>query len=165
MLTIGLLGRLGGVGARQTRWLLSDEVWSSLFALAALAAKLLDMQNKGDILDEDVFISTHICPDAPLQRLPIRFLFGLSGRNVPGKQRRGFSELDAILSVDTTKGNLVINTRGFAISPAGAKGRIYFKTPLRSLLELMASQQEKAPYVPAGNSGYHPIRKRRSPSE
>ncbi|MGO0807435.1 DUF1177 family protein, partial [Clostridioides difficile] len=29
------------------------------------AAKLLDMQRKGDILDGDVVISTHICPDAP----------------------------------------------------------------------------------------------------
>lgn len=34
-----------------------------------LAAKILDMQNKGDTLEGDVFISTHVCPDAPTQPL------------------------------------------------------------------------------------------------
>ena len=62
--TIGLLGRLGGIGARPERiGFVSDG--DGALAAVALAAKLLDMQNKGDVLDGDVFISTHICPNAP----------------------------------------------------------------------------------------------------
>ena len=62
--TIGLLGRLGGIGARPERIGFVSDGDGALCAVA-LAAKLLDMQNKGDYLDGDVFISTHICPDAP----------------------------------------------------------------------------------------------------
>ena len=43
-------------------------------AAVALAAKLLDMQNKGDYLDGDVFISTHICPQRSDSSAMIRFL-------------------------------------------------------------------------------------------
>ena len=62
--TIGLLGRLGGIGARPERIGFVSDGDGALCAVA-LAAKLLDMQNKGDYLDGDVFISTHICPHAP----------------------------------------------------------------------------------------------------
>ena len=44
-------------------------------------------------------------------------------------------ELDAILSVDTTKGNRVINTRGFAISPTVKEG--YILRTSEDLLDLM----------------------------
>ena len=45
--TIGLLGRLGGIGARPERIGFVSDGDGALCAVA-LAAKLLDMQNKGD---------------------------------------------------------------------------------------------------------------------
>ena len=71
--TIGLLGRLGGLGARPERIGYVSDGDGALVAIA-LAAKLLDMQNKGDFLEGDVFISTHI--------------YGITCRNGTGKCRR-----------------------------------------------------------------------------
>lgn len=59
---MGILGRLGGLGARPERIGFVSDGDGALIALA-VAAKLLDMQKKGDYLDGDVVISTHICPD------------------------------------------------------------------------------------------------------
>lgn len=44
-------------------------------------------------------------------------------------------ELDAVLSVDTTKGNRVINHNGFAISPTVKEG--YILRTSEDLLDLM----------------------------
>ena len=72
--TIGLLGRLGGLGARPERIGYVSDGDGALVAIA-LAAKLLSMQNKGDLLDGDVMISTHICPDAPTApHIPVPFM-------------------------------------------------------------------------------------------
>ena len=71
-------------------------------------------------------------------------------------------ELDAILSVDTTKGNRVINTRGFAISPTVKEG--YILRTSEDLLDLMQITTGRLPYVfplttqditPYGNDIYH----------
>lgn len=64
--TLGVLGRLGGVGARPERIGMVSDADGAVVALA-VAAKLLDMQKKGDFLHGDVIISTHICPNAPTQ--------------------------------------------------------------------------------------------------
>ena len=62
--TVPTLGILGRLGARPE---MIGYVSDGDGALAALAivAKLLDMKKKGDVLPGDIFISTHICPDAP----------------------------------------------------------------------------------------------------
>ena len=59
--TIGLLGRLGAIGARPE---MIGYVSDGDGALAALtvASKILDMQKKGDFLEGDVFISISRCP-------------------------------------------------------------------------------------------------------
>ena len=57
--TLGILGRLGGLGARPERIGFVSDGDGALVALA-VGAKLLDMQKKGDILEGDVFISTHV---------------------------------------------------------------------------------------------------------
>ncbi|MDK2968754.1 DUF1177 family protein, partial [Lacrimispora sp.] len=72
--TIGLLGRLGGLGARPERIGFVSDGDGALIAIS-LAAKILDMQNKGDFLEGDVFISTHVCPDAPTrEHHPVPFM-------------------------------------------------------------------------------------------
>lgn len=70
--TIGLLGRLGGIGARPEMIGFVSDGDGALCALA-VAAKLLDMQTKGDYLEGDVFVSTQICPTLrllPTSRFP-----------------------------------------------------------------------------------------------
>lgn len=159
--TIGLLGRLGGIGARPERiGFVSDG--DGALAAVALAAKLLDMQNKGDMLEGDVFISTHICPDAPTApHDPVPFMGSPVEMSQVNKEEVS-PERDAILSVDTTKGNRVINTRGFAISPTVKEG--YILRISEDLLDLMQITTGRLPYVfplatqditPYGNDVHH----------
>ena len=159
--TIGLLGRLGGLGARPERIGFVSDGDGALVALA-VAAKLLDMQNKGDILEGDVFVSTHICPDAPTKpHSPVPFMD--SPVDMAQVNREEVSpELDAILSVDTTKGNRIINHRGFAISPTVKEG--YILRVSDDLLDIMTITTGEMPRVfalttqditPYGNGLYH----------
>lgn len=159
--TIGLLGRLGGLGARPERIGFVSDGDGALAALS-LAAKLLDMQNKGDVLMGDVFISTHVCPDAPTRpHEPVAFMDSPVNMAQVNKEEVT-DELDAILSVDTTKGNRIINHRGFAISPTVKEG--YILKVSDSLLDIMQITTGRLPVVfalttqditPYGNDLYH----------
>src|SRR5699024_9178274 len=62
--TLGVIGRLGGVGARPNLTGLVSDADGAVSALA-VAAKLLSMRARGDTLEGDVLVTTHICPDAP----------------------------------------------------------------------------------------------------
>lgn len=159
--TIGLLGRLGGIGARpEMIGFVSDG--DGALAVVAIAAKLLDMQNKGDFLEGDVFISTQICPHAPTApHKPVPFM-GSPVEMSQVNREEVSPDLDAILSVDTTKGNRVINTRGFAISPTVKEG--YILRTSEDLLEQMQITTGRLPYVfplaiqditPYGNNVHH----------
>ncbi len=159
--TIGLLGRLGGLGARPERIGFVSDGDGALCALS-VAAKLLDMKVKGDRLEGDVFISTHVCPNAPTRpHKPVPFMD--SPVNMAQvNQEEVTDELDAILSVDTTKGNKIINTRNFSISPTVMQGYILkVSEDLVSMMEttlgkpahvFAVSQQDITPY---GNDLYH----------
>ena len=112
--TLGVLGRLGGLGARPEQIGFVSDGDGALVSLA-VAAKLLDMKKKGDHLEGDVVVCTHICPDAPTSpHKPVPFMGSPVDMATVNKHEVNGS-LDAILSVDTTKGNRIINTRGFAI--------------------------------------------------
>ena len=76
--------------------------------------------------------------------------------------RRYDAENDAILSIDTTKGNRIINTRGFAISQTVKQG--YILRASEDLLDIMQRTTGKLPYVfpvnmqditPYGNDVHH----------
>ena len=126
--TLGVVGRLGGVGARPSRvGLVSDA--DGAVAAVAVARKLAFMRREGDVLAGDVIISTHICPDAPTKpHLPVDFMDSpvsideMNAREVTG-------EMAAVLSIDTTKGNRILNVRGFAISPTVKEGWILKVAP------------------------------------
>lgn len=159
--TLGILGRLGAIGARpEMIGFVSDG--DGALAAVACAAKLLDMQNKGDVLEGDVFISTHVCPDAPTQpHDPVPFM-GSPVEMAQVNQEEVSPELDAILSCDTTKGNRVINHRGFALSQTVKEG--YILRASDDLLDLMQITTGKMPYVfplatqditPYGNDVHH----------
>lgn len=159
--TIGLLGRLGGLGARPEMIGFVSDGDGALVAIA-IAAELLTMQNKGDFLDGDVFISTHVCPDAPTSpHKPVPFMG--SPVDIAQVNREEVSnELDAILSVDTTKGNRIINKRGFAISPTVKEG--YILKVSDDLMDIMQITTGQLPSIfalttqditPYGNDLYH----------
>ena len=159
--TLGLIGRLGGLGARPERiGFVSDG--DGALAILTAAAKLLDMQNKGDILDGDVILVTHICPDAPTEpHKPVDIMDSpISMQQC--NDAEVFPEMDAILTVDTTKGNRVINTMGFAISPTVKDG--YILRTSEDLLDIMEMTTGRLPKVfpvttqditPYGNDLYH----------
>lgn len=159
--TMGILGRLGGLGARPEQLGFVSDGDGALTALA-VAAKLLDMQKKGDFLEGDVFISTHVCPDAPTTpHEPVPFM------NSPVEtwqvnKEEVTDDLDAVLVVDTTKGNRIINHCGFAISPTVKEG--YILRVSEDLLDVMISTTGRLPHVfalsqqditPFGNGLYH----------
>lgn len=159
--TIGLLGRLGGLGARPTMTGFVSDGDGALVAISC-AAKLLDMQMKGDYLEGDVVVSTHICPDAPTQpHEPVPFMGSPVDMHQVNKAEIT-DELDAVLSVDTTKGNRIINHRGFAISATVKEG--YILRVSEDLLDIMQTTTGKLPQVfaittqditPYGNDIYH----------
>ena len=159
--TLGVLGRLGGIGARPEQNGFVSDGDGALVALS-VAAKLLDMKNKGDDLEGDVIVSTHICPDAPTQpHDPVPFMGSpVDMKTVNDEECRG--DFDAILSIDTTKGNRVINHKGFSISPTVKAG--YILRVSEDILDVMATTTGKNLHVfpltiqditPYGNDLYH----------
>lgn len=159
--TLGILGRLGGLGARPERTGFVSDGDGALVALS-VAAKLLDMQTKGDYLEGDIVVSTHVCPNAPTRpHHPVPFM-GSPVDIAQVNKEEVSGALDAILSVDTTKGNRIINYRGFAISPTVKEG--YILKVSDDLLDIMQITTGDLPKVfalslqditPYGNDIYH----------
>lgn len=159
--TIGIVGRLGGVGARPERIGLVSDADGAISAVA-IAMKLGHMQKLGDILKGDVFVSTHICPNAPTRpHDPVPFMDSPINMAMANSEEMS-GELDAVLSIDTTRGNRVINHRGFAISPTVKEG--YILRVSEDLLSLMSYVTGQDPAVfaittqditPYGNDVYH----------
>lgn len=159
--TLGIIGRLGGLGARpEVIGFVSDGDG----ALAALAAglKIAEMNKNGDILEGDILVATHICPDAPTQEhYPVPFM-GSPIDMRTNNEKEVLPEMDAILSIDTTKGNKVINVNGFAISPTIKEG--YILEVSDDLLDVMMRTTGKLPAIfpvaqqditPYGNDLHH----------
>lgn len=121
--TLGIVGRLGGVGARPGRIGMVSDADGAVAAMAA-ALKLAHMRAQGDPLPGDVVIGTHICPDAPTRpHQPVDFMDSPMDMATLNAQELA-PEMDAVLSIDTTKGNRIINHKGFAISPTVKQGYI-----------------------------------------
>lgn len=159
--TFGIVGRLGGIGARPNRIGLVSDADGAVAAVAA-ALKLADMSEKGDRLEGDVIISTHICPDAPTQpHEPVDFM-GSPVDILTMNQYEVDPEMEAILSIDTTKGNRIINHKGIAISPTVKEGYILrISEDLLRVMEMATGQlpvtfpittQDITPY---GNGVFH----------
>ncbi|NKI21993.1 DUF1177 domain-containing protein [Paenibacillus dendritiformis] len=159
--SFGIVGRLGGLGARPQRIGLVSDGDGAIAALSA-ALKLADMSVKGDRLRGDVYITTHICPDAPtLPHEPVDFMdspVDIATMN----DYEVLDEMEAVLSIDTTKGNRVINHKGIAISPTVKEGYILrVSDDLLRIMEMTTGQlpvtfpvttQDITPY---GNGLYH----------
>ena len=159
--TLGIIGRLGGIGARPGRIGLVSDGDGAVAAIAA-ALKIARMHAQGDPLPGDVIIATHICPDAPTRpHVPVEFID--SPVSVEEMNAREVApEMDAVLAIDTTKGNRILNHRGFAISPTVKEGwilrvaddlvRIMETTTGRSAVTFPITMQDITPY---GNGIHH----------
>jgi hypothetical protein len=140
--TLGVVGRLGGVGARPGRIGLVSDADGAVAAIA-VARKLAWMRRDGDVLPGDVVVATHVCPDAPTKpHQPVDFMDSpvpLDAMNA----REVTPAMDAVLSIDTTKGNRILNVRGFALSPTVKEGWILKVAP--DLLWLAEVSSGRAP--------------------
>jgi len=121
--TLGIIGRLGGVGARPEVIGIVSDADGAIVALAC-ALKLGESRKRGDILEGDVIITTHITPNAPIRpHKPVPFMDSPIDMTEMLKHEVD-PKMDAILSVDATKGNRVIKVHGFAITPTVKDGWI-----------------------------------------
>ncbi len=159
--TLGIIGRLGGVGARPGRVGIVSDADGAVTALAC-AVKLGEMAARGDRLAGDVIVATHICPDAPTQpHEPVPFMGSPVDMRTMNRHEVD-PAMDAILSIDTTRGNRVLNHRGFAITPTIKQGWILKVS--EDLLDLMEWCTGDVPWVlpvsmqditPYGNGLFH----------
>lgn len=159
--TLGIIGRLGGIGARPERIGLVSDADGAITALA-IALKLADMRANGDVLPGPVIVATHICPNAPSRpHHPVAFM-GSPVDTATMNRYEVDARMEAILSIDTTKGNRICNHRGFAISPTVKTGWILQVAD--DLLDLYTWSTGRLPVVlpitmqditPYGNSVYH----------
>jgi hypothetical protein len=159
--TLGIIGRLGGLGARPTMIGLVSDGDGAVAALAA-ALKLADMQTAGDVLPGDVIVATHVCPNAPTKpHKPVPFM-GSPVDTAVMNRLEVEGAMDAILSIDTTKGNRIVNHRGIAISPTAKAGWVLRVSD--DLLDILQVVTGRLPVVlpittqditPYGNDLYH----------
>jgi len=159
--TLGIVGQLGGIGARPARLGLVSDADGAIAAVAA-AMKLGDMRQAGDLLPGDVIVSTHICPAAPTRpHHPVPFMDSPVG--IDTLVRLSVDPvMEAILSTDTTRGNRIINVRGIAISPTVKEG--YILRVSEDLLDILQTVTGRLPVVlpvttqdltPYGNGIFH----------
>lgn len=159
--TLGIIGRLGGLGARPAVIGFVSDGDGALAALST-ALKLARMYEKGDRMMGDIIISTHICTNAPvLPRNPVPFMDSPVELSVMNSFEVS-SEMDAILSIDTSRGNKLVNKNGYAITPTVKQGWILKVAD--DLLQVMEYTTGEPPTVfpitmqditPYGNNVYH----------
>lgn len=133
--TLGIIGKLGGIGARPTQiGIVSDA--DGAIAAVALALKLAAMQAAGDTLPGDVILSTHICPAAPTRpHHPVPFMSSPVDRETLCRMEI-HPKMDAVISIDTSRGNRIVNHKGIALTPTVRQGYILpVSVPLLDLLE------------------------------
>lgn len=153
--TLGIVGQLGGIGTADRVGLVSDA--EGALTVLACALQIERIKIKGTII-----VTTHICPTAPV--IPHE-LVEFMGAPLPiSVMMENFVDerMDAVLSVDTTRGNRIINYRGIAISPTVKEG--YILRVSESLLNIQERVTGRLPVVfpitmqditPYSNDLYH----------
>ncbi len=159
--TLGVVGRLGGIGARPgSVGLVSDG--DGAVAAVATALALARSVERGERLDGDVMMATHICPEAPTEpHDPVPFMGTPVSMEVMN-QWEVHPDMDAILSIDTTKGNRILNWKGIAITSTVLEGWILPVAPdLVQLYEQVCGHPARVlplstyDITPYGNALYH----------
>jgi hypothetical protein len=142
--TMGIIGRVGGIGARPERIGIVSDADGALIVVSCML-KCANMIKKGDSFDGDIIITTHLCPSAPTK--PHKPVPGWASP-VDMELMNRFEvakEMDAILSNDATKANRIINHSGFAISPVVKQG--YILRPTDEILDIMQTVSGAPPVI------------------
>lgn len=126
--TLNIVGSLGGIGGRPELIGMVSDADGALVAIAS-ALKVAEMVRQGDALDGDVVFRTTICTNAPtIPHDPTPFMSTwISFSEL--RKHIVYEKADGILVTETTKGNYVINHKGFAISPTVKEGWILKISP------------------------------------
>ena len=121
--TLGVIGQLGGLRISALGPELVSDSDGALAAIA-LAFKLKEMAEAGLRLDGDVIIATHLCTEAHrIRRTPVDFV----DMPIPIREMQRIlvsQDMDAIISLDTSKGNRILSSRGIALTPVAKEGYI-----------------------------------------
>ncbi|HZZ03529.1 DUF1177 domain-containing protein [Paraburkholderia sp.] len=159
--TLGIIGRNGAIGARPVRIGMVSDADGPLGTIAA-ALKLAQMKQRGDHLPGDVLATTHIATDVSMSYNDGVPFMGMPVSSETMNVYEVSPEMDAILSLDASKGNSIIKQRGFAISATAMQGyllrlspdlvKIMESTTGRPAVTLPISQQDITPY---DNGLYH----------
>jgi hypothetical protein len=131
--TLGVIGRLGGVGSRPHRLGLVSDADGAIVALA-VAAAIARMRTRGDWLRGDVLMRTHVSPASPMiPHEPAPFIDSPVDRDLLAR-----AEIDpamtAILSIDATRANRIAKRDGFAITGTVKSG--YILRPTTQMLDI-----------------------------
>jgi len=160
--TLGVIGRLGGVGARPEMTGIVSDADGAITALS-VTLKLADMKAKGDELKGDVVVATHICPNSPIMpHHPVPFMG--SPVDIAVMNREEIDDaMDAVVSIDTTKGNRIAKWRGFAITPTVKAGWLLkVSDDLLDIMEITTGRLPRVCPIPTQDitpygTGIHPI--------
>ncbi len=121
--TLGVIGRLGGIGARPERIGFVSDGDGALIALS-VALHLARMSSRGDVLPGTVIVTTQLCTNAPtLPHEPVPFM-DAAVDTVKMNEMEVDPQMDAIISIDTSRGNRIINNNNFAITATVKEGWI-----------------------------------------
>lgn len=135
---LGIIGQLGGIGTEGKSGLVSDAEGALTVLACALYCETHPIDFEGSVI-----FSTHICPHAPIIAHDLVDFMGGPLPNSTMMDHFVDERMEAILSVDTTRGNRIINHRGFAISPTVKEGYI-----LRVSEDLLDIQQRVTGTLP-----------------
>lgn len=159
--TLGVIGRLGGIGCRPNRLGLVSDGDGAVVAIAA-AAFLAHMSNHGDILPGDVLVRTHISPNSPIiPHEPAAFVDLPIDRETLIRAEID-STMNGILSIDSTRANRIAKQTGFGITGTIKEGVIL--RPTNGVLDIYERTAGQAPFVvpiftqditPPGNGLHH----------
>ena len=152
---LGIIGQLGGIGAEEKTGLVSD-------AEGALTALSCALQLEKTEVEGTIIVTTHICSTAPIIPHELVEFMGAPLSVSTMMDHLVDERMDAVLSVDTTRGNRIINCRGVAISPTVKEG--YILRVSENLLSIQERVTGRLPVVfpittqditPYSNNVYH----------
>jgi hypothetical protein len=134
--TLGIIGRNGAIGGRPVRIGMISDADGPIGAIAA-ALKLAKMKAGGDHLPGDVIVTTHLSTDVSISYNAGVPFAGMPVSSATMNDYEVSHSMDAILSIDASKGNSIVKQRGFAISPTVMQGYILRVSP--DLVKIMES--------------------------
>ncbi len=121
--TIGVVGRLGGVSARPELKGIVSDADGAIVALS-IAAEIAEMYEHGDELPGKVIVTTHVTTHAPVKPYKPVPMMDSPVDMFTLLRREADPRMNAIISIDATKANYMVNHVGFAITPVVKEGWI-----------------------------------------